>query len=375
MSGPIRALIVFGTRPEAIKMAPVLTQLQLRPTEFAPVVCVTAQHREMLDQALGVFGIKPDFDLDLMTDNQSLAGLSGRALMALDETMREVEPKLVLVQGDTSTAVVAALAAFYRQIPVAHIEAGLRTGLRYSPFPEEMNRKMITVLASCHFAPTEQARQALLSEGVSEKDIFVTGNTVIDAVQFIAKSDPGGRDGGKGLVPQAQRLILVTAHRREHFGGPLEEICLGLGQIVESYRDVRVVYPVHLNPNVRNAVHRLLDGHDRIQLTPPVPYRDFVALLLRAHVVLTDSGGVQEEAAALSKPVLVMRESTERREGVAAGVAKLVGVSSRAIVAGVSQLLDDSAEYARMTCAPNPYGDGHASERIAEILTARFIER
>lgn len=356
-------------------MAPVVTQLRLRPTRFAPVVCVTAQHREMLDQALEVFGIRPDVDLDLMTENQSLAGLLGRAVNALDETMRVIEPELVLVQGDTSTAMVAALAAFYHRIPVAHVEAGLRTGLRYSPFPEEMNRKMIGVLASCHFAPTEKARQALLSEGVPEKDVFVTGNTVIDAVRCIAKSDPCERDGVKGLGQQVQRVIVVTAHRREHFGEPLEEICLALRQIVERYHDVRVVYPVHLNPNVRNAVHRLLDGNDRIQLTSPVSYRDFVALLIRAYLVLTDSGGVQEEAAALSKPVLVMRDSTERGEGVTAGIAKLVGVTSRAIVAGVSQLLDDSAEYARMTRAPNPYGDGHASERMAEILAARFFER
>lgn len=364
-------LVVLGTRPEAVKLAPIVLALKKRRDRFRSLVCAAAQHRELLDQVLDLFRIKPDMDLNLMTADQTLAALSARGLLALDGVLADVRPDLVLVQGDTTTAMMAALAAHYRQIPVGHVEAGLRTGLRYRPFPEEMNRRVIGDLASVHFAPTAKAREALLREGICEADIYVTGNTAIDAVQSVAAS--GELSGAALVVPTApeQRIILVTAHRREHFGGPLEEICRALLEIARAHPDVALIYPVHLNPHVREPVHRLLGGHDRIHLIPPVNYAQCVALMLRASLILTDSGGIQEEAAGLHRPVLVMRETTERMEGIEAGAATLVGTSLAGITEGVTRLLSNPQDYERMRQAINPYGDGHAAERIVEILDRR----
>jgi UDP-N-acetylglucosamine 2-epimerase (non-hydrolysing) len=364
-------LVVMGTRPEAIKLAPIVRALKQRRDRFRSLVCAAAQHRELLDQVLALFRIKPDMDLDLMTEDQTLAALSARGLMALDGVLADVRPDLVLVQGDTTTAMMAALAAYYRQIPVGHVEAGLRTGLRYRPFPEEMNRRVLGDLASVHFAPTARAREALLREGIRDADIYVTGNTAIDAVQSVAASCERG--GEALVVPTApeQRIILVTAHRREHFGGPLEEICRALLEIARAHPDVALIYPVHLNPHVREPVHRLLGGHDRIHLIPPVNYAQCVALMLRASLILTDSGGMQEEAAGLHRPVLVMRETTERMEGIEAGAATLVGTSLASITEGVTRVLSNPQDYERMRQARNPYGDGHAAERIVEILDRR----
>lgn len=366
-------LVVLGTRPEAVKLAPIVLALKKRRDRFRSLVCAAAQHRELLDQVLDLFRIKPDMDLNLMTADQTLAALSARGLLALDGVLADVRPDLVLVQGDTTTAMMAALAAHYRQIPVGHVEAGLRTGLRYRPFPEEMNRRVIGDLASVHFAPTAKAREALLREGICEADIYVTGNTAIDAVQSVAAS--GELSGAALVVPTApeQRIILVTAHRREHFGGPLEEICRALLEIARAHPDVALIYPVHLNPHVREPVHRLLGGHDRIHLIPPVNYAQCVALMLRASLILTDSGGIQEEAAGLHRPVLVMRETTERMEGIEAGAATLVGTSLAGITQGVTRLLSNPQDYERMRQAINPYGDGHAAERIVEILDRRVF--
>lgn len=366
-------LVVLGTRPEAVKLAPIVLALKKRRDRFRSLVCAAAQHRELLDQVLDLFRIKPDMDLNLMTADQTLAALSARGLLALDGVLADVRPDLVLVQGDTTTAMMATLAAHYRQIPVGHVEAGLRTGLRYRPFPEEMNRRVIGDLASVHFAPTAKAREALLREGICEADIYVTGNTAIDAVQSVAAS--GELSGAALVVPTApeQRIILVTAHRREHFGGPLEEICRALLEIARAHPDVALIYPVHLNPHVREPVHRLLGGHDRIHLIPPVNYAQCVALMLRASLILTDSGGIQEEAAGLHRPVLVMRETTERTEGIEAGAATLVGTSLAGITEGVTRLLSNPQDYERMRQAINPYGDGHAAERIVEILDRRVF--
>lgn len=366
-------MVVLGTRPEAIKLAPVIRALKGRSDRFRCLVCATAQHRELLDQVLDLFRLKPDIDLNLMTADQTLAALSARGLIALDGALAGCRPDLVLVQGDTTTAMMAALASHYRQIPVGHVEAGLRTGLRYSPFPEEMNRRVIGALASVHFAPTPKAREALLREGICAADIYVTGNTAIDAVQSVAASQESS--GGRLGVPIApeQRIILVTAHRRENFGGPLEEICRALLGIVQAHPDVALIYPVHLNPHVREPVHRLLGGHDRIHLIPPVNYAQCVALMLRASLILTDSGGIQEEAAGLHRPVLVMRETTERMEGIEAGAAKLVGTSQAGITEGVTRVLSNPQEYERMRQAINPYGDGHAAERIVDILDRRAL--
>ncbi len=366
-------MVVLGTRPEAIKLAPVIRALKGRRDRFRCLVCATAQHRELLDQVLDLFRLKPDIDLNLMTADQTLAALSARGLIALDGALAGCRPDLVLVQGDTTTAMMAALASHYRQIPVGHVEAGLRTGLRYSPFPEEMNRRVIGALASVHFAPTPKAREALLREGICAADIYVTGNTAIDAVQSVAASQESS--GGRLGVPIApeQRIILVTAHRRENFGGPLEEICRALLGIVQAHPDVALIYPVHLNPHVREPVHRLLGGHDRIHLIPPVNYAQCVALMLRASLILTDSGGIQEEAAGLHRPVLVMRETTERMEGIEAGAAKLVGTSQAGITEGVTRVLSNPQEYERMRQAINPYGDGHAAERIVDILDRRAL--
>jgi UDP-N-acetylglucosamine 2-epimerase (non-hydrolysing) len=361
----LRVLMIFGTRPEAIKMAPVVHELARRPEQIESVVCVTAQHREMLDQVLAWFKIEPDIDLGLMQPDQTLAGLTARAIERLSEVIARVSPDVALVQGDTTTAMVAAMAAFYEQVPVGHIEAGLRTHDIYNPFPEEVNRHLISVMTTMHFAPTKTAVEALRREGVVDDAIHLAGNTVIDALQWTV-AQPHNLDLGFPL--DEGRLILVTAHRRESFGSDFEAICLALRQIIERNPEVRLVYPVHLNPNVREPVFRLLSGTPRIHLIDPLPYPDFAHLMAQAAIVLTDSGGLQEEAPALGKPVLVMRQTTERPEAVEAGVAELVGTDTENIVSAAERLLNDPRAYAAMANAISPFGDGHAAERIAAVL-------
>jgi len=378
----VRVLSIFGTRPEAIKMAPVVIELGKHRGEFESIVCVTAQHREMLDQILDTFEIKPDIDLALMEPNQTLASLTARAVTVLTTVLADVSPNVVLVQGDTTTAMAAGLAAFYQKVPVGHVEAGLRTSLRYSPFPEEMNRRRLGALATYHFAPTERAVVALRNEGVPTENVFLTGNTVIDALAWISKQPPSQATahflrtldhGSKGDHSSGGvRTILVTAHRRESFGAPLARVCEALRLLVERNPDVRIVYPVHLNPNVRGPVVQLLGDVSRIQLLDPLPYESLVRLMERSYLILTDSGGLQEEGPALGKPVLVLREDTERPEGVEAGTAKLVGTDPAIIVRETECLLQDAQAYRRMACAVNPYGDGHAAGRVLEILRDRI---
>lgn len=360
---PMRVVSLMGTRPEVIKLAPVHMELARRPESFESVLCVTGQHREMLDQAMADFGLTADHDLDLMARDQSLAELSARVLESVAPTLKAIEPDVLLVQGDTTSAAMAALAAFYERIPVGHVEAGLRTRDRYHPFPEEINRRLITAVATWHYAPTKTAELALQREGVDPASIIVTGNTVVDALMYIV-------DRTAERAPEAGRMILVTAHRRESFGPDFDAICNALLDIANRNPDVRIVYPVHLNPNVREPVERILAGHARIELMEPVAYRTLVALMKAAYLVLTDSGGIQEEAPALGKPVLVMRKVTERPEAIEAGVAKLVGTDRGLIVAETERLLNDSTEYARMARSVSPYGDGHAAERIAQHLAS-----
>jgi UDP-N-acetylglucosamine 2-epimerase (non-hydrolysing) len=369
-----KILIVFGTRPEAIKMAPVVAVLKASP-QWDVKVCVTAQHREMLDQVLGLFNIVPDFDFDLMKPGQDLTDITSNVLIGLRGVFRQWTPDMVFVHGDTTTAMAASLAAFYAKIPVAHVEAGLRTNDISSPWPEEMNRRMVGRIASLHFAPTEIARANLLAEGSLDKRIFVTGNTVIDALLNVVK-----RINTDALIKQQlhnrfsfvrenKRLILVTGHRRENFGQGFEGICKALRTIAER-DDVEILYPVHLNPNVQEPVHRILGNCENIHLIEPQDYLPFVYLMSRAFIILTDSGGIQEEAPSLGKPVLVMRDTTERPEAVSAGTVKLVGTDPECIVGTVCQLLTQPETYDAMAFAHNPYGDGKASHRIAEALLA-----
>jgi UDP-N-acetylglucosamine 2-epimerase (non-hydrolysing) len=367
-----RILAVFGTRPEAIKLAPVVRALA--GTEgLEPLTVVTAQHREMLDQVLRLFALTPDHDLDVMTPRQTLSDVVVRALPGLEAVLAREQPDAVLVQGDTTTAFAAALAAFYRRIPVGHVEAGLRTGKKYEPFPEEMNRRLVGTLADWHFAPTAAAGRNLLREGVPAGQIFVTGNTVIDAVRLVARADY------RFTTPQLaeldfarQRVLLVTAHRRESWGEPLEAVCGAVGDLVGAFRDVTAVFPVHRNPVVRETVERLLGRRERVILTEPLDYAELANLLAQCTLVLTDSGGLQEEAPSFGRPVLVLRNVTERPEGVEAGVLKLVGTYRHAIVAAAAELLADEEAYAAMARAVNPYGDGRAAWRIAGFLTHHF---
>ncbi len=353
-------------------MAPVVKALA-EAEGLEPFTVVTAQHREMLDQVLGLFSIVPDRDLDIMTPRQSLSDVVVRALPGLEEVIVRERPDAVLVQGDTTTAFVAALAAFYHQVPVGHVEAGLRTGEKYEPFPEEMNRRLVGALADWHFAPTAVARQNLLREGVPAQQVFVTGNTVIDAVRSVARPDYRFTTPELRRLDFArQRVILVTAHRRENWGEPLEAICGALGDLAGAFRDVVIVFPVHKNPVVRETVERLLGGRERIVLTEPLAYGELANLLARCTLVLTDSGGLQEEAPGFGRPVLVLRNVTERPEGVEAGTLKLVGTYRHAIVVAAAELLLDSDAYARMARAVNPYGDGRAAKRIAGFLAHHF---
>jgi UDP-N-acetylglucosamine 2-epimerase (non-hydrolysing) len=364
-----RILIIFGTRPEAIKLCPLVRQLRLSPDAYTVKVCVTAQHREMLDHALDAFSIQPDYDLDLMQPRQTLAGLTARILAALDPVLETERPDLVIVQGDTTTTLAGALAAFYREIPVAHVEAGLRTGDMTQPFPEEMNRVLTSRLAAWHFAPTARAAEALLREGTAREKLFVTGNTGIDAVLYVRDALDSGalRAPDWPWLEPGKHLVLVTSHRRESFGPGLESVMRALARLA-SRGDVQIVYPVHRNPNVTGPAHALLAGLPHVTLLDPLPYVPFVDLMRRCKLIITDSGGIQEEAPSLGKPVLVLRAKTERPEAVEAGTVKLVGVDQHRIVAEAARLLDDPAEYARLTRIHNPYGDGHACERIAEAL-------
>ncbi len=361
----MRILSIFGTRPEAIKMAPVVRQLAHTPGVESRV-CVTAQHRQMLDQVLDLFKISPDVDLDLMQPGQTLAELTARVFTALDPVLADWQPDWVLVQGDTTTVMAAALAAYYRHIKVGHVEAGLRTGNKWQPFPEEINRRIAGVTADLHFAPTEWSRQNLLRENIPAENITVTGNPVIDALHWVSNQD---FELALPDVPISNaRLVLVTAHRRENFGQPLENICVALRQLAEKYADMHIVYPVHLNPNVQEPVYRLLSDVPNITLLPPLDYLPLVHLLKRAALVLTDSGGLQEEAPGLGVPVLVLREVTERPEGVDAGTVKLVGTHTQRIITEVARLLDDDAVHTAMSRAVNPYGDGRAAERIVKAI-------
>lgn len=362
-------MAVFGTRPEAIKMAPLVTELNRRGDAIRPIVCVTAQHRDMLDQVLDVFGIDPDHDLDLMRPDQSLPDLTARVLQEMTRVLVQERPDVVLVQGDTTTAMAAALAAFYQRIPVGHVEAGLRTDNRYYPFPEEINRRLITPIASFHFAPTPTALDALRASGVPAGEAFLTGNTVVDALFHIVE----GMAAKETRYPApGRRLVLVTAHRRENFGEPLRGICRALRRLAAAVPDAEIVYPVHPNPNVAAVAHEELDGVDRVHLIPPLDYLEFVPLLSRSTIVLTDSGGIQEEAPALGKPVLVLRNETERPEGVEAGVAELVGPNEEAILQRSIDLLTDPLEYERMSQARSLYGDGTASRQIVDIILDRL---
>lgn len=373
----MRVLTVFGTRPEAIKMAPVVAALNTH-ANIDSRICVTGQHRHMLDQVLQLFGIKPDYDLDIMRPGQDLFSITARVLEGMREVLQDFRPDYVLVHGDTTTTLAASLAAFYARIPVGHVEAGLRTHNLYSPWPEEANRQITGVLAALHFAPTEQSRQNLLTENTPEAAILVTGNTVIDAlltVQSKVKENAKLRDALHAQYPflaEDRRMVLITGHRRENFGGGFEDICEAIRQLSLRYPDMQFVYPVHLNPNVREPVNRLLSGLGNVHLIEPLEYEPFVYFMGRSFIILTDSGGIQEEAPSLGKPVLVMRDNTERPEAVAAGTVRMVGTDSQRIVQAVSDLTDNEASYQRMAYAHNPYGDGQASPRIVQALLNHF---
>lgn len=360
---------VIGTRPEAIKMAPVIKEMGRYPDEIASIVCITAQHREMLDQVLSVFDIQPDHDLDIMLQDQTLSQLTANVLASLDRVLTKEDPDWVLVQGDTTTAMVASLVAYYHGVRVGHVEAGLRTDDKWHPYPEEINRRLIDVLADLYFAPTERGRCNLLRQGIADEAIVVTGNTVIDALQMtIHRLNQEGAETPY-CSSDDRRLILVTAHRRESFGAPLVCICRAVAEIARRYASqVQIVYPVHPNPNVSGPVHEMLGGITNVTLTDPLAYDTFVHLMTKAYLILTDSGGLQEEAPSLGVPVLVLRDVTERPEGVEAGVAKVVGTDDRAIVREVVTLMESDSAYERMAQASNPYGDGRASQRIVRAI-------
>lgn len=369
MKKPIRVMTIFGTRPEAIKMAPLVLELKKRPEEFEAIVTVTAQHREMLDQVLEIFGITPDFDLNIMKKQQSLAQITTRALEGLDEVMKKTQPDMVLVHGDTSTTFVAGLAAFYNQIAIGHVEAGLRTWDKYSPYPEEMNRQLTGVMADLHFSPTEKSQQNLLNENKPAEKIVVTGNTAIDALKTTVDdtyTNPVLDEIGD------KRLVLMTAHRRENLGQNMQQMFRAIKRLVETHDDIHVVYPVHLNPVVQQTANEILGNDDRIQLIEPLDVVDFHNFASRAYLILTDSGGVQEEAPSLGVPVLVLRDTTERPEGIEAGTLKLVGTDEDNIFNVANELLSDKDAHDKMAKAANPYGDGEASRRIADAIVEYY---
>lgn len=371
----IKVMTIFGTRPEAIKMAPLVKELEANSDKIDSIVCVTAQHRSMLDQVLDIFDIKPDYDLNIMKDRQTLIEIVTRSLEGLDKVMKETKPDIVLVHGDTSTTFVGSLAAFYNQIAVGHVEAGLRTYNKYFPYPEEVNRRITGVIADMHFAPTQRNENNLLSEKVNPDDIFITGNTVIDALNTTVRDDYEFKDESlKNMSWNDKKVIVMTAHRRENLGKPLENICTAVKEIVEKYDDVEVVYPVHLNPAVRETVFSILGNNDRIKLIDPVNADELHNAIKRGYLVLTDSGGLQEEAPSLGKPVLVLRNETERPEAIDAGTVKIAGVEKDNIFNMTEELLTNKEEYDKMAKSVNPYGDGHASERIVKAIIERFTK-
>lgn len=362
----IKVLTVFGTRPEAIKMAPLVMEISKYPETFENIVCVTAQHRQMLDQVLELFEIVPDYDLNIMKPNQNLWGLTSDVLMQMKEVFEKAQPHVVLVHGDTTTTLAASLSAFYARIPVGHVEAGLRTFNKYYPFPEEINRVVADAVSTFYFAPTQQSVDNIVNSGIKSDKIYLTGNTVIDALLYTVNNKPF--DIAQLGLQENLKTILLTSHRRENFGQPLENICTAVLSLVQNNPDIQVVYPVHLNPNVRETVYRMLDGVDRVKLIEPLDYVPFATLMKNSHIILTDSGGVQEEAPSLGKPVLVLRDETERPEAVQCGTVKLVGTNTEKIVSTVQWLLDSQENYNSMAAAVNPYGDGLSSDRIAKAL-------
>ncbi len=370
----IKVMTVFGTRPEAIKMAPVVKKLEAA-SEIKSIVCVTAQHREMLDQVLNTFNIKPDYDLNIMSSGQTLEQITTRALNGLSEIIRKEKPEIVLVHGDTTTTFVASLASFYNQIKVGHVEAGLRTFNKYEPFPEEMNRKLTGVLTDLHFSPTPNAKKNLLNEGIDEKNIFITGNTVIDALQTTIKENYKFSVKKLNQIDFSKKIITMTAHRRENLGEPLKNICRAVFKIVEKYNDVEVVYAVHKNPVVRDTVYSILGNHSRIHLIEPLDMDDMHNFLNKSYLVLTDSGGLQEEVPSMGKPVLVLRNVTERPEGIEAGTLKLAGTNENNVVKLASELIESTEAYNDMAQKKNPFGDGQASERIVEAIKYWFDRR
>lgn len=373
MNSRIKVMTIFGTRPEAIKMAPLVKELEKHEDKIESIVCVTAQHREMLDQVLRIFDITPDYDLNIMHDRQTLVNIATRALEGLDDIMKRVKPDIVLVHGDTSTTFAGSLAAYYNQIMVGHVEAGLRTYDKYFPFPEEINRRITGVIADMHFAPTEKNRSNLLNEGTNPDSIYITGNTVIDALKTTVRDDYEFSDEGlQSLEWNTKKVIVMTAHRRENLGEPLKNICRAVLRVVNDFPDVQVVYPVHLNPAVREVAFDILGGHERIKLIDPVNADELHNAIKRGYLVLTDSGGLQEEAPSLGKPVLVLRNETERPEAVEAGTVKIAGVDEENIYNMTRELIEKPEEYEKMAHAVNPYGDGHASERIVKAILDKF---
>lgn len=360
-----KIVVVFGTRPEAIKMCPLVNELKAHPDDFETIVCVTGQHREMLDQVLEVFNVVPECDLSIMKPDQTLFDVTSEVLLSIKSVLEKEEPDVVLVHGDTTTSFAAALAAFYLQIPLGHVEAGLRTHNMHSPWPEEFNRQAVDLICKYYFAPTEKSKQNLLAEGKPKEKIYVTGNTGIDALKTTVRDNY--------IHPELEwvrgsRLILITAHRRENLGKPMHNMFRAIRRVMEECPDTKAIYPIHMNPKVREAAHAELDGFERLHIIDPLEVIDFHNFMARSYLILTDSGGIQEEAPSLGKPVLVMRDTTERPEGVEAGTLKLVGTDEDVIYQEFSHLLSDEVEYAAMTKASNPYGDGHASERIADVL-------
>lgn len=361
----IKVMSIFGTRPEGVKMAPLVKELERRK-EIESIVCVTAQHRQMLDQVLETFNIKPDYDLNIMKQGQSLSEITSRALTGLESVIKDVKPDIVLVHGDTTTTFAGALAAFYNQVAIGHVEAGLRTYDKYSPFPEEMNRQMVDCMTDLYFAPTIVSKENLLKEDIQEEKIFVTGNTVIDAMSTTVKNDYTHPE--LEWIKPNEKMILLTAHRRENLGEPMRHIFKAIRRIVDEFDDVKVIYPIHLNPLVRSVANEVFDGCDKVKLIEPLEVFDFHNFQNKSYIILTDSGGIQEEAPSLGKPVLVLRDTTERPEGISAGTLKLVGTNEETIYNETKKLLTDNKEYEKMSHASNPYGDGHASERIVDAI-------
>lgn len=365
----IKVMSIFGTRPEAIKMAPLVKELERRK-EIESIVCVTAQHREMLDQVLETFDIKPDYDLNIMKQGQTLSEITSRTLLGLEEVIKEVKPDIVLVHGDTTTTFAGALAAFYNQVSIGHVEAGLRTYDKYSPFPEEMNRQMVDSMTDLYFAPTKISKENLLKQNISEDKIYITGNTAIDAMSTTVKENYTHKE--LEWIKPGERMILLTAHRRENLGDPMRHIFKAIRRIVDEFNDVKVIYPIHLNPIVRSIANEIFNGCDKVKLIEPLEVFDFHNFQNKSYIILTDSGGIQEEAPSLGKPVLVLRDTTERPEGIKAGTLKLVGTNEETIYTETKKILTDKKEYDNMSHASNPYGDGHASERIVNSIISWY---